>query len=74
MNILSHYLGKTEGLSIFPIIGILIFITFFIFLSYFIIHLDKGFIKEMENLPLGNDADQTEDIINIKEIHHGEKL
>jgi uncharacterized BrkB/YihY/UPF0761 family membrane protein len=73
MNILSYYLGKAEGMTIFPIIGILIFFAFFVFLSYFILRLGKGFIKEMENLPLGNDAEPIEDIIINKEIHHGEK-
>ena len=73
MNILSHYLGKTEGMAIFPIIGVFVFFTFFLMLFYIIIKLDKGFIKEMENLPLSNDAEKIEDLTKTKEIHHGEK-
>lgn len=73
MNILSHYLGKAEGMAIFPIIGVFIFFSFFLFLFYFIVKLDKGFVKEMENLPLSTDVEEIEDLTNNKEFHHGEK-
>ncbi len=72
MNILSHYLGKAEGMAIFPIIGVFIFFSFFLFLFYFIAKMDRGFVKEMENLPLNNDTEEFEDLTKTKEIHHGE--
>lgn len=73
MNILSHYLGRTEGMAIFPIIGVFIFFSFFLFLIYYVMNLDKGLVKDMENLPLTKDAEEIEDLTNTKEFQHGEE-
>lgn len=60
MKIVSHHLGNIEGIEIFPIIAILIFVAFFLSLLYYIYHLDKGFVSDMGNLPL-EDEDEVND-------------
>ena len=64
MRIVIHYLEDIEGVAIFPVIGILIFFTFFLFLLYYIFRLDKGFVKEMSDLPLNNDDDENNESLN----------
>lgn len=49
---ISKYLSSISGISIFPIIGLIIFFTLFIFVIIKIVRLDKNFIMQMGNLPL----------------------
>lgn len=60
MRIVIHYLEGIEGVAIFPIIGIFIFFSFFLGLLYFVFRMDKGFVNDMANSPLGNDSEQNE--------------
>ncbi|MCF8374338.1 MAG: hypothetical protein K9H64_22135 [Bacteroidales bacterium] len=60
MKIVSHYLESIEGVAIYPIIGILIFVLFFIVLLFYLFYLDKGYVKDMGNLPLDDDLEVNE--------------
>lgn len=60
MRIVIHYLEGIEGVAIFPIIGILIFFTFFLGLLYYVFRMDKGFVSDMANSPLINDSEENE--------------
>ena len=60
MKIVSHYLGGIEGIEIYPIIAVIIFVAFFISLLFYLYHLDKGFVSEMGELPLDDDMDLNE--------------
>ena len=64
MRIVIHYLEEIDGVAIFPIIGMLIFITFFLFLIYYIYNLDKGFVEEMSDSPLDFDVEKDETLNN----------
>lgn len=64
MRIVIHYLESIDGVAIFPIVGFIIFFTFFLGLLYYVYHLDKGFVEDMANSPLGND-DEKNDEINV---------
>jgi hypothetical protein len=43
-----------EGIDIYPVFSLLLFLTFFVLASLWIVKLDKNYIEEMENLPLEN--------------------
>ena len=64
MRIVIHYLENIDGIAIFPIIGLVIFFSFFLFLLYYIYFLDKGYIDEMSNLPLNNDDEDNNEMLN----------
>ncbi|MCR9064579.1 MAG: CcoQ/FixQ family Cbb3-type cytochrome c oxidase assembly chaperone [Cytophagales bacterium] len=49
---LKNYLSDIEGVSIYPIISLTIFVAFFVLLGYFVFKADKKYIGHMENLPL----------------------
>ena len=51
----SNYLSSIKDVSIFPIIGFIIFFLIFIFVIIKVIKADKKFISKMENLPLEDD-------------------
>ncbi len=73
MRIVIHYLEGIDGVAIFPIIGIFIFFSFFLGLLYYVYRMDKGFISDMANLPLGNDPEQNEISNKNTDIDHGRK-
>lgn len=73
MRIVIHYLENIDGVAIFPIIGIFIFFSFFLGLLYYVYRMDKGFVDDMANRPLGNDTEQNE-VANKKAYDdHGRK-
>lgn len=43
-----------DGIDIYPIFSLLLFLVFFVSTALWIVRLDKGYVKEMENLPLEN--------------------
>ena len=58
MRIVIHYLESIEGVAIYPIIGIIIFFSFFVVLLWWVFRLDKRFIKDMSDAPLQDDGDE----------------
>jgi cbb3-type cytochrome oxidase subunit 3 len=62
MRIVIHYLESIEGVAIFPIIGIIIFFTFFVGLLWWVFKLDKRFVKDMSDAPLLDDDNEIDNI------------
>ena len=50
----KHYFEQIQGIEIWPIISLTIFLTFFIGLLIWVWKVDKGYINEMENMPIDN--------------------
>ncbi|MCL4551632.1 MAG: cytochrome C oxidase Cbb3 [Bacteroidetes bacterium] len=53
----SEHLSKIEGIEIYPIISMIIFISLFLFTLVWVFRLDKKYISEMENLPLDSNLE-----------------
>ena len=51
---ISKYLSSIEGISIFPVIGLILFLGLFLFLIVWIVRLDKKYLAQMRNLPFEN--------------------
>ncbi|MCK5086140.1 MAG: cbb3-type cytochrome c oxidase subunit 3 [Melioribacteraceae bacterium] len=49
---ISNYLSSIEGVSIFPIISLIIFFSIFMTVLIWVIKKDKTYMIEMANLPL----------------------
>ena len=58
----KHYFEQIQGIEIWPIISLIIFFTFFVGLIWWVIKVDKGYLKEMENLPMKNDQSDDKSI------------
>ena len=52
----KELLQSIEGIEIYPLISLFIFLALFIGVVIWIVKLDKGYVKEMETLPLEDDA------------------
>ncbi len=51
MKIVSHYLQQIDGVAIYPIITLVIFLSFFIAISIWAFRLGKRDIKDMSQIP-----------------------
>jgi cytochrome c oxidase cbb3-type subunit 3 len=47
-----HYLESITGVSIYPLISLLVFFVFFVSLTVYVIRADKKRIHEIKNIPL----------------------
>lgn len=50
-------LQSLEGIELYPIISLIIFVSFFVALIIWMIKVDKKYIKKMKNLPLEKEDD-----------------
>ncbi len=53
-----HYLETIAGISIFPLVSLLIFFLFFSLLLLFALKADKQYITELKNIPIDNEPNQ----------------
>jgi len=49
---IRNYLQSIEGVEIYPLISLVVFLLFFVIMIIWMIKVDKNYIKEMEKLPL----------------------
>ncbi|MCS7072956.1 MAG: CcoQ/FixQ family Cbb3-type cytochrome c oxidase assembly chaperone [Bacteroidia bacterium] len=52
-----QHLENVTGLSIYPMISLLVFVAFFIAVTVWVIGVKKSYLKEMEELPLKPDQE-----------------
>jgi cytochrome c oxidase cbb3-type subunit IV len=57
----KNILQSMEGVTIWPLISLLIFVIFFVLLLIWVFRADKKYIERMKNLPLA--ADETKNLI-----------
>lgn len=55
MKIVTNVLESIVNVQIYPIIGLLIFLLFFVVMIYRVIRFDKSEIDEISRLPLDKD-------------------
>jgi len=49
--LIKELLQSVEGVSIYPIISLIVFVLFFVIILVWMLKVDKNYIKKMENLP-----------------------
>jgi preprotein translocase subunit YajC len=49
---IRNYLQSIEGVEIYPLISLVVFVLFFVIMFIWMFRIDKNYIKEMEELPL----------------------
>lgn len=51
----KEILQSIEGISVYPIISLIVFVLFFAVILIWMIKVDKKYINKMENLPFENE-------------------
>lgn len=60
MRFVRPYLESIDGVSIYPIVSILLFFAIFLFIGIWVFRLDKGYVKKMSHFPLTDESTDTE--------------
>lgn len=58
----KHYFERIEGIEVWPIISLIIFFTFFVGLIFWVIKMDKKYVRKMENLPFEEESEINESV------------
>lgn len=53
----KHYFEGIKGIANYPIFSLIVFITFFVLVTFWVIKSSKGYIHHMEHLPLDDNKD-----------------
>lgn len=60
LKYIKGYAASIEGIDLYPMISLMIFFLFFVGVLYYVKKMDKGFVSDMNSLPLeGGDAANT---------------
>lgn len=51
MKIVSHYLQQIDGVAIYPIITLILFLSMFIAITWWALKIDKKDISKMSQIP-----------------------
>ena len=53
----KELLQSIDGVSLYPVISLIVFVLFFVIILIWMFKVDKNYIKKMENLPLEKDEE-----------------
>lgn len=53
-SFIKKYAETLEGISVYPIIALMIFLAFFTALVFFALKANKNYLEELSNIPLDN--------------------
>ena len=69
LKYIKEHASSIDGINIYPIFSLLVFVLFFVVLLYFVIKMDKNRIEEVRNLPLDPDNNNNENLTtpNLKQ-------
>jgi hypothetical protein len=57
---IKQYAETIVGIEVYPLVSMLIFALFFLAVTVYVIMLRKGYVKEMEQMPLETNGQTTE--------------
>ena len=62
LRFIKHNLTSIDGVEIFPILSLLIFVMFFLFVITYVVRMKKSRINELSNIPLEDDEEQIKEL------------
>ncbi len=62
LRFIKHNLTGIDGIEIFPIISLLIFVLFFAFVITYVIRMRKNDVEFLSAIPLDNESDDENDL------------
>lgn len=52
LRYIKHHMSTIDGIEIYPIISLIIFVAFFIGLAWYVFGMKKDYVNELSNIPL----------------------
>lgn len=60
LRFIKHNLSTIDGVSIYPLLSLLIFVIFFLFVITYVIRMKKTEVAELSNIPLEDGVELNE--------------
>jgi cytochrome c oxidase cbb3-type subunit 4 len=60
LKFIKGHMSSIGGIEVYPIISFLIFFLFFVGVTWWVLRQDKKLIQELGNIPLNDQANETE--------------
>ncbi len=57
LKFIKNHMATVDGIEIFPIISLIIFVVFFIYLVRYVYKTDKSLIEEVSQYPIDNNTE-----------------
>lgn len=61
LRFITHNFSGIDGISIYPILSLLIFVIFFAFVIIYVIRMEKSDVKTLSSLPFEDTKIETQD-------------
>lgn len=55
LKFIKHHMTSIDGIEVYPILSMSIFVLFFAGMLWWIIRMDKDYIKDLENYPINEE-------------------
>jgi hypothetical protein len=55
--LIKEFLQSVDGISVYPIVSLIVFVLFFVIILIWMLKVDKNYIKKMEKLPFEKEED-----------------
>jgi cytochrome c oxidase cbb3-type subunit 4 len=62
LKFIKGHLTSIAGIEIYPLVSFLIFLIFFVGVTWWVLRQDKNLIRELSNIPLDGNKDEIENI------------
>jgi cytochrome c oxidase cbb3-type subunit IV len=71
MKIVSSFLESVAGIERYPVLSFLIFFIFFLAVTWYVVTLDKKYIREVSEYPISEDDEVLPDNPGVKSHNQG---
>ena len=55
LKFIKHHMTSIDGIEIYPIISLSIFVLFFVGMLWHVLRMDKSYVKDVEEYPINDE-------------------
>jgi cytochrome c oxidase cbb3-type subunit IV len=55
LKFIKHHMTSIDGIEIYPIISLSIFVLFFVGMLWHVLRMDKSYVKDVEQYPINDE-------------------
>jgi hypothetical protein len=55
LKFIKHHMTSIDGIEIYPIISLSIFVLFFVSMLVWVVRMDKNYVKDLEQYPINDE-------------------
>lgn len=55
LKFIKHHMATIDGIEIYPLISMSIFVLFFVGMLWWVLRMDKNYVNDLENYPINEE-------------------